>query len=379
MMEKKDFKMKEKKHRIFHTISFIFTLILFLDSCNNNKIPSNAKVYTISMGLAYGFTIKDSGSGGLYLEGSPTIRDSTEFASLYKRVLDKKKINNKSFLLLDAYEESTVTESEIIRTKVTSISNSQSPYYPCKTALDNLLESFLNGSEEIEKLTKDDLLVFYYSGHGLSSSNEEKNGSLLLAPSKQGSKDVEYYSCKDLAEKLKLFPCQVIVIMDSCYSSSFLCNTEDGKALASSESFGANQKESLSFPSFSSVTNISGIFASRADEQSYIFSYPGKDFFAEENHSVFTGFMLKCLGWTHSQADVFETINTEEEISTNNFYNPLKSNIKVYGKLDSIPSLVSLENIYNQVNYFDLSLYSSSDVSQKTCLSISPISAFLIF
>ena len=63
--------------------------------------------------------------------------------------------------------------------------------------------------------TDDDVSLFYYSGHGVTGSNEYYSGALQTV-------DYQYISTMDLAEMLSEIPGRVIVILDSCGSGAVI-------------------------------------------------------------------------------------------------------------------------------------------------------------
>ncbi len=79
----------------------------------------------------------------------------------------------------------------------------------------NAIKSAFSGA------TESDVSLFFYSGHGLSSSGSSYHGSLCGV-------DGSYLTPSELASALSAVPGRVIVLLDSCFSGAVI-STKDGK------------------------------------------------------------------------------------------------------------------------------------------------------
>lgn len=64
--------------------------------------------------------------------------------------------------------------------------------------------------------SSEDISLFYYSGHGLSSADPEMNGALI------GVDYASYLTASQLREALDAVPGRKIVLIDACYSGAFI-------------------------------------------------------------------------------------------------------------------------------------------------------------
>ena len=71
-------------------------------------------------------------------------------------------------------------------------------------------------SETFSAATPEDISLFYYGGHGLSSSNSSRNGSLV------GIDFSTYVTAGQLRNALDTIPGRKIVIIDACYSGGLI-------------------------------------------------------------------------------------------------------------------------------------------------------------
>lgn len=71
-------------------------------------------------------------------------------------------------------------------------------------------------SSTFSSATSADISLFYYAGHGYSSSDSEKNGALV------GADGTSYVYATDLRTALDAVPGRKIVIIDACYSGALI-------------------------------------------------------------------------------------------------------------------------------------------------------------
>ena len=64
--------------------------------------------------------------------------------------------------------------------------------------------------------TADDVSLFYYSGHGISSLNSETLGALV------GMSTYDYVTASQLRAAMDLIPGRKVIIIDACYSGNFI-------------------------------------------------------------------------------------------------------------------------------------------------------------
>ena len=83
-------------------------------------------------------------------------------------------------------------------------------------------------SETFSAATPEDISLFYYGGHGLSSSNSSRNGSLV------GIDFASYVTAGQLRNALDTIPGRKIVIIDACYSGALIGRKAEVSAMEAS-------------------------------------------------------------------------------------------------------------------------------------------------
>lgn len=138
--------------------------------------------------------------------------------------------------------------------------------------------------------TAQDVSLFYYSGHGISSADSDRQGALL------GADGVNAVTAGQLRAALDRIPGRKIVIIDACYSGNLLTARGAAKSAATPEAFNASfisafstrTRRGLAADSYFVLT------AAAANEQSYE---------AEVNGQVmglFTASLLEGCGYGFS-------------------------------------------------------------------------------
>ena len=277
---------------------FFLSMLFFLTSCPIMTLSygSVGKIYVVSLGLDYENMEIPALRG--------TIADSSEFAQCLNDIYESKKIDCETYLLVS---NSTIKD------------------------VNDVLNSI--------NVKKDDLVVFYYSGHGLVK--DEKLNLVLCK-----NEDVNNYdllSSEYLLQKFKEYECPCVIILDCCYSG-----------------FSINQDERslkdilLSFISKSDYSNISIITSSKADQVSYVSSVFTEEGVGE-NHSLFSILLLEKLGWVHSEGIVRKL-----------------NNISVYGYLNTIPDRLTTYDLFNQI-IDDWKSVIQIPVINRTCIPVTLI------
>lgn len=362
--------------KFFSKLLFFFLSISLLFSCSFNKKPSGAKVYVVALGLCYPLM------SGNYL--SAPVSDVVEFTEFYKSCLDTKGIDYEIYYMLD-YGTSISLESDVT-----------SPYYPTTTNLISVLQ------EINTKCTKNDLLVFLYSGHGKESENREwsakDNGALCLRHVEQEenrytlySQDIEYFYLDDLVSILKDMPLTKAMILDSCFSGSLVGSIIDsegaGESLGSngSDYTGQNTVYKIAFDSLQNVSSFGVVTASRANEVSLeigpLFGSSSESLFGAENHGFLFGNLLVGLGYTHTQDEQFSTVK-RSTVKNTKVHSSFRKDYEVNGKLPSIEFMESLE--FSTGDLFKIARkanneYSKYGASQLTMEHFGPVDIRLLW
>lgn len=240
----------KKKSMIPHAL----VLLHFLISCSLSPVSlaGNGEVYVISVGLNYEKSVITT------LYGAP--HDASEIAACLYSVYSEKSLSVHTTLLLPESGDLSAT------------------------AIEKTLRETEAGEE--------DLLVFYFSGHG--SVDEE--GFFLAADQTQDSPMYSRLYVQNLMEILEEKGCPSVLILDCCYSGcAEQANTYTSTISDALENIFRSTEES----------RVALICSSEADQVSYMSSLLNEDGQIEK-HSLFTMRILEVLGWVHSS-----TIQTE--------------------------------------------------------------------
>ena len=144
--------------------------------------------------------------------------------------------------------------------------------------------------------TADCVSVFYFSGHGLSSSSASNNGALVTV-------DGYYITFSELATKLSKVNGRVIVILDSCHSGASIGKSQNAEDVL--DAFNAEAIEAFSGYDLETgkkmLTPNSGelkkskfvvITAASGDQSSYDGKYDGSGY----RQGAFTAALIKGMG-----------------------------------------------------------------------------------
>ena len=347
-----------KKHQKF-VLFHVLIILCLVCSCSFN-IPKNSKVYIVGIGLNY--------NGVNRLEG--TINDTAEFCTYYKYILDKKGIDNEVFYMLQMVDPKTNND----------YTNYASEYAPSKSNLENLLNAFADGSSTHQKITKNDLLVIYYSGHGSEASSIEdpERGAMNLMRYPNQT-EYEIYPHKELIEDLKKIEGTVVVISDSCFSGHLAGEVSDVSAEINNGSayndYGKKGSYSMNFGSLKSVSGIHVLAASQAADPSYEYSNAN---FNGEKHGVFTGYMLETMGLKHSDT-VFGTVPFFNDQTSSKTHSPLEINLEVHGTVPSYDKIKGMRLTLNDILQNNKSFTIYNIIEQKVVRNNGPCDIILIW
>lgn len=277
----------------------ILLLISILSSCSLSPIKREGHVHLIFVALDYSNTKYVSNLFG-------PIDDAKELGACLESHYKRRSIPFDSrYLLAEG-----------------SMANKKDRDYPSS---ENILSAIENLS-----VSKDDLIVFYYSGHGsLYSDSEDKaylvtgmtegipeglyqeNGELLASwyqdlislgysPSEiseitNNAFPYTFLPLETLYRVLDSKDARSVVIIDSCNSGAITsCSPTEHKELS--------ELISDAFISPASYRYLSIITSSTATQTSRVVSFLNEDNI-QEMHSLFTSDLLETLGWHHSSSE----------------------------------------------------------------------------
>lgn len=229
-------------------------VVLTLASCKM-EFDSKGKACIISVGIGYGWA------------GGPPVLEGCVDDALEMGLCLTKQIKNQGVEVDTRYLICRGADPD-----------EQSMYYPSPTHLINMINSL--------QLEKEDLLVFYYSGHGVA----EDAPALALPPEEEGG----YYSPLDMKELYKILQakgCQTVVLMDCCFSGGTSVDEVSGSFTSG--------LESVFKDTWSPSTAV--IAACKADEESTVAWVPTAEG-GKQKHGYLTIGLLENMGWVHSDA-----------------------------------------------------------------------------
>ncbi|MGI6433526.1 MAG: caspase family protein [Sphaerochaetaceae bacterium] len=209
--------------------------------------PKNLKMHAVFIALDY----TNHANGLNRLAG--TIRDAKEVMAAFEELYDNPKQDIATYGM---FQEGANPQAHV-----------SEELYPTIENITMLL------TQIVKDLGPNELLFVYYAGHGTSGSSL---GDLAVAG--DNPDEIAIFSREDFLEALS-GPTNghIVVVLDSCYSGSYVQNYPQGL-------------ETLSYR-----PHITMISASSPTKESY-----EKVFFGNgHNHGVFTYLLLKALGWDH--------------------------------------------------------------------------------
>ena len=249
------------RRKLFFFSSFSLVALIVFSSCTLDLIPNKAgSVHIIGVALDYEH---------MYANLKGTIDDVIETATMFKYIYEDKglKVDEKYFL--QTGKDPDINGSE----------------YP---SIDNLL-NYISALET----GKNDLILFIFSGHGVLGLSPSP---ALLMGVVDSSTPYPVLEMPTLFEALEEKGCQTLAIIDACYSG--------GMAISWEQSINEGFENMFKKQSINGVTVFA---AARSFEESH-FSEGFYD--SDEAHGIFTYYLLKELGWSH-------TDNVNRTVSSN--------------------------------------------------------------
>jgi len=241
-------------------IMFILMLVslVLLASCNMS-FDSKGRAYIVCVGVEYGYD-----HGPSKLDGC----------------------------IDDALEMGVCLTKQISNTGV----DTQAKYLLCRgldpdeSSMDYPSPSHVISAIRSISVSKDDMIVFFYSGHG---DVVENRPAMALPPEQEGGY-VSYLDMQTLYNEIEAKGCHGVVIMDCCYSGA--------TAIDESPVTFADGLKSFAQDTFQ--PSVAVIAACRADEQSSVSTVTLDEppAYPKQKHGYLTIGILKNLGWTHASA-----------------------------------------------------------------------------
>lgn len=241
--------------RILISAIIIAAALLVFSSCSMD-MRGKGTVHILSVALDYNNESLSPLNG--------TINDAVEIGECLSRIYESKGIP---------------VEKRYMLQRGTDISESD-PLYPSAW---NVF-SAINSTE----VSKEDLFVFFYSGHGDAGVNDDGSydGTGYLAGAKGGDDLYTPINMDSLFHTIDAMGCPAVIIIDACYSGNTADNESavtgwdgllDGLNLLQTSVLTASQPTELSY--------VSSTYTEEGDM---------------ERHSLFTIAILQALGWRHS-------------------------------------------------------------------------------
>ena len=150
-----------------------------------------------------------------------------------------------------------------------------------------------------------DLTIFFYSGHGLPSTDTEKNGALCLINSKN---KLECLYLPDLLDKINAIPGKKLIILDSCYSGNLvdLYGVTACTDISTSDIF-ASYFSDASY----GLTDLFLMTASTSETISYD---------NDHGHGSFSLALLQALGWESDDTIKTAVALLDDKITIDSLY-----------------------------------------------------------
>lgn len=217
-----------------------------------------------------------------------------------------------------------------------------------KTRYEITIKHDLNASEILAAIDScfggvqdQDVSLFYYSGHGISSNNPSYQGALL------GANGNSYVTASNLRQKLDQIPGRKIILLDSCFSGAIITN-ESG-TMSRSNNVQKNKGTANDFVNsfisvFSSQSRDAAAYnryyimtAAADNEESYERMYGSKN----KSVGLFTVFLSKGLGydwWNDASTDLLADSNANGAVSFREAFQYVKSELSDSQHAQMFPS-----------------------------------------
>lgn len=281
-------------------ITLFFILIVFITSCELDiTSDANGRAYIVTVGIDYQNSMVSD------LEG--TVDDALEISECLRSIYEAKNTGT------------------IVRRMVQEgpDSDRSSELYPSASNVKRMLGSIDAGP--------DDILVFFYSGHGDVHRDKYTDvitsSFLACAPDKDEGMESLYteLDMDELFSILDSLECPAVAIIDACYSGGVADNRDETGFL---ESFSTAITGA-------DLRGTSVIAASQPDELSYVSSVTNEEG-KTERHSFLTISVLRELGWVHSSE---RSVLREADGKIR----------RVYGYLGSVPGAMTSDELFTAV------------------------------
>lgn len=273
----------------------LFVLIFFavmFTSCNLSELSSVNEecVYIVSVGIDY------TNSKVSDLHG--TVADASEVALCLSDIYTTHNIENKTNLMI---QDALHSDEE-----------------------DSLYPSNENILRELESINADrnDLVVFYFSGHG----EKDENGVFLAGAKHQDGEFSKVY-VSNLCSILESKGCACLMILDCCYAGNAANYSMPDRLLSDAFKTMFSKQE---------PDNRVAIIASCSEDCNSLVSSVTTQEGLFENHSLFTSCFLKSLGWVHTNSTV------------RNF-----SGFEVAGKLEKQIGVTTVNSLMSELSLSD--------------------------
>lgn len=279
----------------------LVAIIAIFSSCEDGSLK-NSKTYIFSVGLDYEKLSK--ATNGTINVLYNTVRDASAMAWQLSKLYPNSEV---TLFLNSGASFNIYKDPEFTVTKKTENKyNSEKDAYEEMDSFDinptGLISDRWKTADVISAIKntpagENDLIVFFYSGHGVGSSDENINGSLLM----EYEGDVAGFIEPDaLLSAFDGFKCPVVIILDSCRSGAFIKNS----TLASTDSFVTISNNSL--------TNYSILY------RDGLFYSDGK-FSNSLDLRKASDSNIYILTACHSNQDSMEGVNTPGKANSYNF------------------------------------------------------------
>ena len=331
-------------------ILIFIVILLFLSSCDTDFQAKEGRVHLIIVALDY--------SNAKYV------------SNLIGPINDAKEIGA---CLESHYKRRSIPFDAIYLMAEGPMATEKDEYYPSAENIISVIDNL--------HVNKEDLLVFYYSGHGALYEDSESKAYLVtgmtggipnglyqendeLSPSWYQTMLGLGFNPSEISNCLMNQNPYTILPLDTLYKA---LDEKDARSIAIIDSCNSGAMTLLSPPLFSSLQDVyidtflsetsyrhlSVITSSTATQTSRVISFLNEDK-KQERHSLFTSDILSILGWHHS--------STKTTISSQGLIN---------GYIEESMSNVSIRDLWND-------LENKSSLSQTYTSSFSGLDTILI-